>query len=169
MPLLLAPCGFTRLFYPQGETTAARAAGKAGVGYVLTTMSGHKLEKVAQASSGPRWYQLYLVGGREAAEAAIERARNAGFTVLVITIDTGTFGMRERDVRNGAGSAARRRSPREDSVPAAPSGPSRMARRVSGGRRYAAAAQRHRARARTAAALGNAVRASRARSSPGKT
>ncbi len=103
MPLLLAPCGFTHLFYPHGEPTAARAAGKAGVGYVLTTMSGHKLEEVAQASSGPLWYQLYLAGGREAGEAAIERARKAGFTVLVITIDTGTFGMRERDARNRAG------------------------------------------------------------------
>jgi L-lactate dehydrogenase (cytochrome) len=103
MPLLLAPCGFSHLFYPHGEPAAARAAGNAGVGYVLTTMSGHKLEEVAQASSGPLWYQLYLAGGREAGEAAIERARKAGFTVLVITIDTGTFGMRERDARNGAG------------------------------------------------------------------
>ena len=49
MPLLLAPCGFTHLFYPHGEPVAARAAGKAGVGYVLTTMSGHQLEEVAQA------------------------------------------------------------------------------------------------------------------------
>jgi L-lactate dehydrogenase (cytochrome) len=91
------------MFYPHGEPTAARAAGKAGVGFVLTTMSGHRLEEVAEASSGPLWYQLYLAGGREAGEAAIERARKAGFAVLVITIDTGTFGMRERDVRNGAG------------------------------------------------------------------
>jgi L-lactate dehydrogenase (cytochrome) len=102
MPLLLAPVGFTRMLYPQGEVAAARAAGKAGVGYVLSTISGCALEDVAQASAGPRWYQLYLVGGREAGEAAIERARRAGFTVLAITIDTGTFGMRERDVRNGA-------------------------------------------------------------------
>jgi L-lactate dehydrogenase (cytochrome) len=48
------------------------------------------------------WYQLYPCGGREAAEAAIERARAAGFTALVVTIDTGVAGMRERDVRNGA-------------------------------------------------------------------
>jgi len=57
---------------------------------------------VAEASSGPRWYQLYLVGGREAAEAALERARSSGFAALTITVDTATFGMRERDVRNGA-------------------------------------------------------------------
>jgi isopentenyl diphosphate isomerase/L-lactate dehydrogenase-like FMN-dependent dehydrogenase len=103
MPLLLAPCGFSRMLHPSGEVGAARAAGKAALGFVLTTMSGHRLEDVAKASSGPLWYQLYLAGGREAAEAAIERARKAGFTVLVLTIDTGTFGLRERDVRNGAG------------------------------------------------------------------
>lgn len=103
MPLLLAPVGFTRMIWPRGEVVAARAAGKAGVGYVLSTISGSPLEDVAQASSGPRWYQLYLVGGREAAEATLERAQKAGFTVLAITIDTGTFGMRERDIRNGAG------------------------------------------------------------------
>jgi len=103
MPLLLAPVGFSRLIYPRGEVRAAAAAGKAGVGYTLTTISGSRLEDVAAATSGPRWYQLYLVGGREAAEAALDRARAAGFTGLAITIDTGTFGFRERDVRNGAG------------------------------------------------------------------
>jgi isopentenyl diphosphate isomerase/L-lactate dehydrogenase-like FMN-dependent dehydrogenase len=103
MPLLLAPVGFSRMIYPQGEITAARAAGKAGVGFCLTTISGSKLEQVAEAANCARWYQLYLVGGRECAEAALERAWNAGFTVLAITIDTGTFGFRERDVRNGAG------------------------------------------------------------------
>lgn len=103
MPLLLAPVGFTRMMWPRGEIVAARAAGKAGVGYVLSTISGSLLEDVAQASTAPRWYQLYLVGGREAAEATLERAQKVGFTVLAITIDTGTFGMRERDVRNGAG------------------------------------------------------------------
>ncbi len=103
MPVLLAPCGFSHMFYPRAEPTAARAAGKAGIGYVLTTMSGHRLEDVAQATTGPLWYQLYLAGGHEAGKGAIERAQKAGFSVLVITIDTGTFGMRERDVRNGAG------------------------------------------------------------------
>ena len=55
------------------------------------------------ASTGPVWYQLYLVGGRPAAEAALERARAAGFSALFVTIDTGTAGMRERDIRNGTG------------------------------------------------------------------
>ncbi len=103
MPLLLAPVGFSRLIYPKGEVCAARAAGKAGVGFTLTTISGSPLEEVGAACSAPKWYQLYLVGGREAAKAALERARAAGFTALAITIDTGTFGFRERDIRNGAG------------------------------------------------------------------
>jgi len=103
MPLVLAPVGFSRLIYPRGEVRAAEAAAKAQIGYVLTTISGSALEEVGRASTGCRWYQLYLVGGREAAEAALERARAAGFSVLAVTIDTGTFGFRERDIRNGAG------------------------------------------------------------------
>ena len=103
MPLLLAPVGFSRLIHPKGEVRAATAAGKAGVGFTLTTISGSPVEEVGAATTGPKWYQLYLVGGREAAEAALLRARAAGFTVLAITIDTGTFGFRERDIRNGAG------------------------------------------------------------------
>lgn len=100
-PVLLAPVGYSRLMHPGGERAAARAAGAAGGGYVLSTISGHKLEDVKKSSSGPMWYQLYLVGGRDVAEAAIERARVAGFSALVVTIDTAVAGMRERDVRNG--------------------------------------------------------------------
>jgi L-lactate dehydrogenase (cytochrome) len=100
-PALLAPVGYSRLMHPEGERAAAKAAGKAGTAYILSTISGHKLEDVKASTSGPVWYQLYLVGGRPAAEAAIERAKAAGFSVLVVTIDTGTAGMRERDIRNG--------------------------------------------------------------------
>jgi len=100
-PALLAPVGYSRLMHPDGEIAAARAAGNAGTGYILSTISGHKLERVKAATTGPVWYQLYLVGGREAAEAAIDRAHRAGFTALVITVDTAVAGMRERDPRNG--------------------------------------------------------------------
>jgi len=103
MPLLLAPVGFSRMICPRGEVCAAAAARKAGIGYVLTTISGSAVEGVGAACGGCRWYQLYLVGGREAAEAALARAHAAGFSVLAITIDTGTFGFRERDIRNGVG------------------------------------------------------------------
>jgi L-lactate dehydrogenase (cytochrome) len=87
--------------HPGGEVVAARAAGEAGTGYILSTISGHKLENVRAASNGPVWYQLYLVGGRATAEGAIERARRAGFSALVITVDTPIAGQRERDSRNG--------------------------------------------------------------------
>src|SRR6266705_4609631 len=67
-PAMLAPVGYSRLMHPGGEVAAARAAGEAGTGYILSTISGHTLEDVKAGSSGPVWYQLYLVGGREVAE-----------------------------------------------------------------------------------------------------
>jgi len=102
MPVILAPVGSCRLMYPRGEEAAAQVAGKAGIIYTLSTLSGCRLEDVAAASEGPVWYQLYLVGGRDCALAAIERARKAGFSALVVTIDTPVAGLRERDLRNGA-------------------------------------------------------------------
>jgi isopentenyl diphosphate isomerase/L-lactate dehydrogenase-like FMN-dependent dehydrogenase len=101
MPFLLAPVGYSRMMHPGGEVAAARAAGAAGTAYILSTISGHKLELVKEASAGPIFYQLYLMGARESAEAAITRARAAGFSALVVTIDTAVSGMRERDYRNG--------------------------------------------------------------------
>ena len=102
MPLILAPVGSCRLMYPRGEEAAARAAGEAGIICALSTLSGCRLEEVATASGGPVWYQLYLVGGRDCALGGIERARKAGFSALVVTIDTPVAGFRERDLRNGA-------------------------------------------------------------------
>jgi isopentenyl diphosphate isomerase/L-lactate dehydrogenase-like FMN-dependent dehydrogenase len=101
MPLILAPVGYSRLMHPEGEVAAARAAGEAGTGYILSTISGHKLEDVKAASKGPVFYQLYLMGGRGAAEGALDRAKRAGFAGLVITVDTPVAGLRERDPRNG--------------------------------------------------------------------
>ena len=101
LPAQLAPVGYSRLMDPGGEVAAARAAGIAGTAYILSTISGHRLEDVKAASSGHVFYQLYLLGGRGAAEAAIERARLAGFSALFVTIDTAVAGMRERDFRNG--------------------------------------------------------------------
>jgi len=101
LPFLLAPVGYSRLMHPGGEVAAARAAGKAGTAYILSTISGHRMEDVKAGSSGPVFYQLYLMGGRGAAEAAIARAKAAGFGALVVTIDTPVSGLRERDFRNG--------------------------------------------------------------------
>lgn len=101
LPIIVAPVGYSRVIHPGGEVAAARAAGKAATAYTLSTISGYRLEEVKAASTGPVWYQLYILAGREVAEAAIERARTAGFAALVVTVDTPVAGMRERDHRNG--------------------------------------------------------------------
>ena len=102
MPFVLAPIGSSRMFYPRGEEEAARAAGAVGTGYILSTFSGCRLEDVKAASTGPVFLQLYLVGNRDVSLSMIERARKAGFSALVVTIDTAVAGLRERDFRNGS-------------------------------------------------------------------
>jgi len=71
LPFLLGPIGSTRMFYPHGEAVAAQAAGAAGTAYTLSTLSGSTLEEVRAASTGPLWYQLYLVGGHDVAKKTI--------------------------------------------------------------------------------------------------
>jgi isopentenyl diphosphate isomerase/L-lactate dehydrogenase-like FMN-dependent dehydrogenase len=109
LPFLLAPVGSSRMFWPRGEAVAAREAGNARTAYILSTLSGTRLEDVRAASRGPCWYQVYLVGGRDVALRAIGRAKAAGFSALVVTIDTPVAGMRERDLRNGAKELVSRR------------------------------------------------------------
>jgi L-lactate dehydrogenase (cytochrome) len=99
--MVLAPIGYSRLLYPGGEIAAARAARAKGITYALPTIAGHSIEEVRAGAQGPLWYQLYTIGGRPAVEPALERARKAGYEVLLVTIDTAVAGMRERDLRNG--------------------------------------------------------------------
>lgn len=101
LPFILAPIGYSRLMHPRGELAASKAAGRNGTGYILSTLSGHRIEDVKAETTGPAFYQLYLAGGRNAAEAAIARAKAAGYKALFVTIDTPVAGNRERDVRNG--------------------------------------------------------------------
>ena len=101
VPFILAPVGSSRMFYPRGEEAAAKVAGDAGTIYTLSTLSGCAVRDVKSATRGAVWYQLYLVGGRDVAMSAIERARGCDCSALVVTIDTPVAGMRERDVRNG--------------------------------------------------------------------
>jgi isopentenyl diphosphate isomerase/L-lactate dehydrogenase-like FMN-dependent dehydrogenase len=101
VPFIFAPVGSSRMFYPRGEEVAARAAGEAGTIYTLSTLSGCAVRDVKAATRGPVWYQLYLVGGRDVAMSAIERAKGCGCAALVVTVDTPVAGMRERDFRNG--------------------------------------------------------------------
>jgi L-lactate dehydrogenase (cytochrome) len=101
LPFILAPIGSSRMFYPRGEERAAKVAGEVGTAYILSTLSGTPMERVRAASKGTVWYQVYLCGGRKIATGMLERVKAAGFTGLVITIDTAVAGMRERDLRNG--------------------------------------------------------------------
>ena len=102
MPIILAPVGSSRMFWPRGEAVAAGVAGEMGTIYCLSTLSGTRLEEVKAATKGPAWFQLYLCGGRDIAAQGIQRAKDAGFSALVVTIDTAVAGMRERDGRNGS-------------------------------------------------------------------
>lgn len=100
-PMILAPIGSSRMVWPKAEAVAAAAAGKAGTIYTLSTLSGTRLEDVKAATTAPCWYQLYLCGGRDVARSAIDRAMAAGYSALVVTIDTPVAGNRERDPRTG--------------------------------------------------------------------
>ncbi len=101
MPMLMSPIGFTRMMEPGGDVAGARAAEAAGTIFTLSSMSGQTLEEVAAASSGPLWFQLYFLGGRDGAEQLVTRARDAGYRALVVTVDTQIPGNRERDHRYG--------------------------------------------------------------------
>jgi len=108
IPVILAPVGFTRSMHPAGDVAGARAAAAAGTVFTLSSMSGHPMEEVASAyrdragEQGGAWFQLYALGGRRGAEQLVERAQEAGYTTLVVTVDTQIVGSRERDLRHGA-------------------------------------------------------------------
>lgn len=94
VPWLISPVGSLRTLYPMADAVASRVAGDFGTVMTQSTLSGTPMEDVAAASSGACWYQLYLCGGRETALRAINRAKDAGFTALVVTIDSAMAGLR---------------------------------------------------------------------------
>jgi len=102
-PLVLAPTGFTRIADPQGELAVVRAAARAGIPYSLSTMSTRSIEEVA-AAGGPDarlWFQVYVWRDRGIVKDLIDRAAQAGYEALALTVDTAVLGRRERDVRRG--------------------------------------------------------------------
>ena len=100
-PLGVAPLGLSGLLRPDGDVLAARAAGAAGLPFILSTASNSRLEDVREATAGPCWMQLYVMQARPLAEQIVLRAQQARFDALVLTIDVPVSGYRERDVRNG--------------------------------------------------------------------
>jgi len=101
MPLLLAPTGLPGLAHPQAELAAARAARDAGIIFTASTVASYSLERIARTVPGPHWFQLYAWKDRALTGALIDRARDAGYRVIVLTVDTPVVGNRERDLRNG--------------------------------------------------------------------
>lgn len=101
LPFALAPTGFSRMMHPAGERAVARAARDAGVPYTLSTMATTSIEDVAGVGAGERWFQLFVWRDRPMTRELIARARDAGYRVLMLTVDTAVAGGRERDLRNG--------------------------------------------------------------------
>ena len=101
MPVALAPVGLTGMQHPDGEIAAARAAEKFGVPFTLSTMSVCSIEAVAEATTKPFWFQLYVMRDRGYIEALIKRAYDANCEALVLTLDLQILGQRHKDVKNG--------------------------------------------------------------------
>ncbi|HSU37427.1 MAG TPA: alpha-hydroxy acid oxidase [Propionibacteriaceae bacterium] len=100
-PLLLAPCGSMRLAGGDGELSGVRAAGKAGLIYTISTASSWSIEEIAAEATGPLWFQLYMWKSRDIVSILVRRAKEAGCTALVVTVDVPINGKRARDHRNG--------------------------------------------------------------------
>src|SRR5580704_6023199 len=101
-PFLLAPVGVLSIAHPDGESAVARAARAAGVPMILSTAASTAMEEVAAANGdGQRWYQLYWPKDRSVAASLLGRAQAAGFSVLVVTLDTRALAWRPRDLDNG--------------------------------------------------------------------
>ncbi|MEM6411125.1 MAG: alpha-hydroxy acid oxidase, partial [Pseudomonadota bacterium] len=101
LPFFISPTASNRLFHPrQGELATAQAAGKAGIIYACSTIASQTLEDIAKATDGPKWVQVYVWRDRQLVENFLKRAKAAGFTGCILTVDVPVAGNRERDPRN---------------------------------------------------------------------
>ncbi len=101
LPLILSPTGMTGIFWPNGALEAARAASDAGAGFCLSSMSTSTVEDIKKVAKRPTWFQLYVMRDRGMSRELIERAKAAGCSALVLTVDLAMQGQRDRDVHNG--------------------------------------------------------------------
>ncbi len=101
LPFMIGPCGIGGTLARRGEVQMARAAAAAGIPYALSTVALDPIEDVAREMNGGLWFQLYAFADRSLAEMLLERARNAGVTTLVLTVDATVSARRERDYRSG--------------------------------------------------------------------
>ena len=101
MPLALAPTGLTGMQHADGEILAAQAAEEFGVPFTLSTMSVCSIEEVAKHTKKPFWFQLYVMRDKKFMERLIDRAKEAGCSALVLTLDLQIMGQRHKDIKNG--------------------------------------------------------------------
>jgi L-lactate dehydrogenase (cytochrome) len=101
LPFYISPTAGQRLFHHEGEAGVARAAHAYGLVYGLSTLATSTIETVGAATPGPKWFQVYVWKDRGLVKSMIERARAAGFTALMLTVDAPIAGKRERDLHNG--------------------------------------------------------------------
>ena len=101
MPVAIAPTGLTGMQHADGEILGAKAAEKFGIPFTLSTMSICSIEDVAEHTSKPFWFQLYVMRDREFTENVIDRAKAAGCSALVLTVDLQLLGQRHKDLKNG--------------------------------------------------------------------
>jgi len=101
MPLFLSPCAMQSLYTPEGDKASARAAEKYGTMYSMSTMASFSIEEIAEISSGPKLFQLYVHKDQSITDDLIDRCRAANFDGLCLTVDTLVAGNRERDHRTG--------------------------------------------------------------------
>jgi len=101
MPVAIAPVGLTGMQHADGEIHAARAAEKFGIPFTLSTMSICSIEDIAEHTTAPFWFQLYMMRDRDAMARMIERARVAKCSALVLTLDLQVIGQRHKDLKNG--------------------------------------------------------------------
>lgn len=101
LPIVLSPVGAPRLFHHEGERAVARAAGHAGIPYGVSTLATVAVEDIAAQTTSPLWFQVYIWGDRRDSRRAVERARDAGFSALLVSIDTNVRAVRQREKRTG--------------------------------------------------------------------
>ncbi|MBT5185869.1 MAG: alpha-hydroxy-acid oxidizing protein [Kordiimonadaceae bacterium] len=101
VPFVLSPSAGNRLFHTDGERGAAKAADKVGTVYSLSTLASLSIEDVAAMTKGPKWFQLYVWKDRTLVKEMLDRAKAAGYTAMILTVDLPITGNRERDPRNG--------------------------------------------------------------------
>jgi len=100
-PFALAPIGLCGMQYGDGEILSAQAAEEAELPFILSTMSINSIEQVAEATTKPFWFQLYVIRDRGFSKDILSRAAKAGCSALVLTVDLQVLGQRHRDIRNG--------------------------------------------------------------------